>query len=128
MHFQFWFTAVCFVCVSNTFANAQEMNSCDTLKNFKAPKVEITKAVSVATASLPRHDMTCITSRDKATEEKRATSVEQQFGKVAPGLVQYTADVLFRDLWLRPDLAPRDVAGRGKIDRTLLTQPLYGKT
>jgi tannase/feruloyl esterase len=48
MHFQFWFTAVCFVCVSNTFANAQEMNSCDTLKNFKAPKVEITKAVSVA--------------------------------------------------------------------------------
>ncbi len=25
-----------------------------------------------------------------------------------PGLVQYTTDVLFRDLWLRPDLAPRD--------------------
>ena len=28
--------------------------------------------------------------------------------KVAPGLVQNTTDVLFRDLWLRPDLAPRD--------------------
>ncbi|MDB5841048.1 MAG: carboxymuconolactone decarboxylase family protein [Herminiimonas sp.] len=27
---------------------------------------------------------------------------------VAPGVVQYTTDVLFRDLWLRPDLAPRD--------------------
>lgn len=40
--------------------------------------------------------------------EKRAKNVEQQFGKVAPGLVQYTTDVLFRDLWLRPDLAPRD--------------------
>jgi 4-carboxymuconolactone decarboxylase len=26
----------------------------------------------------------------------------------APGVVQYTTDVLFRDLWLRPDLAPRD--------------------
>jgi 4-carboxymuconolactone decarboxylase len=24
------------------------------------------------------------------------------------GLVQYTTDVLFRDLWLRPDLSPRD--------------------
>ena len=45
---------------------------------------------------------------DKEAEEKRATSVEQQFGKVAPGAVQYTTDVLFRDLWLRPDLAPRD--------------------
>jgi len=27
---------------------------------------------------------------------------------VASGLVQYTTEVLFRDLWLRPDLAPRD--------------------
>ena len=45
---------------------------------------------------------------DKDAEEKRATAVGQQFGKVAPGLVQNTTDVLFRDLWLRPDLAPRD--------------------
>lgn len=45
---------------------------------------------------------------DKTAEDKRATSVEQQFGAFAPGLVQYTTDVLFRDLWLRPDLAPRD--------------------
>lgn len=44
---------------------------------------------------------------NKEAEEKRSTSVEQQFGKVAPGVVQYTNDVLFRDLWLRPDLAPR---------------------
>jgi len=41
-------------------------------------------------------------------EAKRAAGVEQQFGNVAPGIVQYTTDVLFRDLWLRPDLAPRD--------------------
>jgi 4-carboxymuconolactone decarboxylase len=27
---------------------------------------------------------------------------------VAPGIVQNTTEVLFRDLWLRPDLAPRD--------------------
>ncbi len=45
---------------------------------------------------------------DEAAEAQRATRVEQQFGTVAPGIVQYTTDVLFRDLWLRPDLAPRD--------------------
>jgi 4-carboxymuconolactone decarboxylase len=27
---------------------------------------------------------------------------------VVPGIVQYTTDLLFRDLWLRPALAPRD--------------------
>jgi 4-carboxymuconolactone decarboxylase len=26
----------------------------------------------------------------------------------SPGIVQYTTDVLFHGLWLRPDLAPRD--------------------
>src|SRR5215468_389898 len=45
---------------------------------------------------------------DQDSEEKRATAVGQQFGKAAPGIVQNTTDVLFRDLWLRPDLAPRD--------------------
>ena len=45
---------------------------------------------------------------DKEGEAKRAASVDQQFGDVAPGIVQYTTDFLFRDLWLRPDLAPRD--------------------
>ncbi len=45
---------------------------------------------------------------DRVAEDKRAAGVEQQFGNVAPGIVQYTTDVLFRDFWLRPDLAPRD--------------------
>lgn len=45
---------------------------------------------------------------DEAAEAQRATRVEQQFGAVAPGVVQYTTDVLFRDLWLRPGLEPRD--------------------
>jgi 4-carboxymuconolactone decarboxylase len=45
---------------------------------------------------------------DKDAENKRATTVEENFGKVAPGVVQYTTDALFRDLWLRPGLAPRD--------------------
>jgi 4-carboxymuconolactone decarboxylase len=45
---------------------------------------------------------------DKAAETQRAKTVEQNFGAVAPGVVQYTTDLLFRDLWLRPALAPRD--------------------
>ena len=45
---------------------------------------------------------------DEAAEAERAARVGQQFGAAFPGIVQYTTDVLFRDLWLRPDLAPRD--------------------
>jgi 4-carboxymuconolactone decarboxylase len=45
---------------------------------------------------------------DQATEAQRAANNEQNFGTVAPGVLQYTTDVLFRDLWLRPGLAPRD--------------------
>jgi 4-carboxymuconolactone decarboxylase len=45
---------------------------------------------------------------NEAAEAQRATRVGDQFGKMAPGVVQYTTDALFRDLWLRPDLAPRD--------------------
>src|SRR6266566_812893 len=45
---------------------------------------------------------------DEAAEVNRATLVQAQFGSFFPGVVQYTTDVLFRDLWLRPDLAPRD--------------------
>lgn len=45
---------------------------------------------------------------DEKAEAARARGVEENFGKVAPGVVQYTTDALFRDLWLRPGLAPRD--------------------
>jgi 4-carboxymuconolactone decarboxylase len=45
---------------------------------------------------------------NEAAEAQRAAGVQQNFGQVAPGVVQYTTDLLFRDLWLRPDLAPRD--------------------
>lgn len=45
---------------------------------------------------------------NEAAEAQRAERVGQQFGAVAPGIVHYTTDILFRDLWLRPDLAPRD--------------------
>src|SRR5438128_5486629 len=45
---------------------------------------------------------------DQAAEAQRASRVAEQFGAVAPGVVQNTTELLFRDLWLRPDLAPRD--------------------
>ena len=45
---------------------------------------------------------------DEAAEADRAARVSSQFGAAFPGVVQNTTDVLFRDLWLRPDLAPRD--------------------
>ena len=45
---------------------------------------------------------------NEAAEADRAKRVGEQFGSVFPGVVQYTTDVLFRDLWLRPGLAPRD--------------------
>ena len=45
---------------------------------------------------------------NEAAEADRAKRVGELFGTVFPGVVQYTTDVLFRDLWLRPGLAPRD--------------------
>jgi 4-carboxymuconolactone decarboxylase len=45
---------------------------------------------------------------NEAAEADRAKRVGDLFGAVFPGVTQYTTDVLFRDLWLRPALAPRD--------------------
>lgn len=45
---------------------------------------------------------------EEKAEAQRAHTVEMNFGTVAPGVVQYTTDLLFRDLWLRPALEPRD--------------------
>ena len=45
---------------------------------------------------------------DEASEKRRAVTVEQNFGAVSPGVVRYTTDPLFRHLWLRPALVPRD--------------------
>ena len=45
---------------------------------------------------------------NETAEADRAKRVGDLFGAVFPGVVQYTTDVLFRDLWLRPGLAPRD--------------------
>ena len=45
---------------------------------------------------------------DQAAEERRAAAVQESAGPISPGLVQFTGEVLFKNLWLRPGLAPRD--------------------
>jgi len=45
---------------------------------------------------------------DEVGETRRATMVQNVYGPISQGVVKYTADVLFRNLWLRSALAPRD--------------------
>nr|WP_262422025.1 carboxymuconolactone decarboxylase family protein [Klebsiella grimontii] len=41
-------------------------------------------------------------------EKQRSTTVEQNVGAISPGLVKFTTQPLFLDLWQRPGLKPRD--------------------
>lgn len=41
-------------------------------------------------------------------ETARQASVERILGSASPGLTKFTTAPLFHDVWLRPDLAPRD--------------------
>lgn len=68
---------------------------------------EVFEARNIGLDQLPSTTESQLT-RDEAAEAQRASRVGEQFGKIAPGLVQYTTDVLFRHLWLRPGLTPRD--------------------
>ena len=60
---------------------------------------------------------------DEAAEAQREAAIAQNFGAVSPGLIQFTTDVLFRNLWLRPGFTPRDrnlvtvstVVGTGQV-------------
>lgn len=45
---------------------------------------------------------------NEVAEADRARRVQESAGPVSPSLVKDTADLLFKDLWLRPGLAPRD--------------------
>ncbi|CAE6796284.1 hypothetical protein R69746_04968 [Paraburkholderia aspalathi] len=76
-----------------------------------------TAAVKVTNAVFERHGITVaqlppaavdLLPLDEAAEARRESTVQQNFGAVSPGVVQFTRDALFNDLWLRPGLAPRD--------------------
>lgn len=45
---------------------------------------------------------------DEGAEAQRQSNVQSQYGDVSQGVVDATEQLLFRDLWLRPALAPRD--------------------
>jgi 4-carboxymuconolactone decarboxylase len=66
---------------------------------FAARKIGTDQLPPVSPAFLPL---------DEAAEADRVARVGGQFGAAFPGIVANTTDFLFRDLWLRPDLAPRD--------------------
>ncbi len=71
------------------------------------PVGEVFKKRGIGTEQLPA-ETPSLMPLDEDVEAKRAANVAAQFATVAPGLVDYTTDYLFKDLWLRPDLAPRD--------------------
>jgi 4-carboxymuconolactone decarboxylase len=66
---------------------------------FASRKIGSGQLAAVAPALLPLNE---------AAEADRAKRVGDLFGGAFPGVTQYTTDVLFRNLWLRPGLAPRD--------------------
>jgi 4-carboxymuconolactone decarboxylase len=68
---------------------------------------DVFAAHHIGADQLPAASVTLLPLNEVA-EAQRAKNVSAQFGAEFPGVVQYTTDVLFRDLWLRPDLAPRD--------------------
>jgi 4-carboxymuconolactone decarboxylase len=68
---------------------------------------EIFAARHIGSDQLPSASVTPL-PLNQAAEAQRVTRVQEQFGAVSPGIVKNTTDMLFRDLWLRPDLAPRE--------------------
>jgi 4-carboxymuconolactone decarboxylase len=68
---------------------------------------DVFAAREIAADQLPEASPTLL-PLDEAAEAQRAPSVQQNVGPVSQGLVDYTGDLLFKDVWLRPDLAPRD--------------------
>jgi 4-carboxymuconolactone decarboxylase len=75
--------------------------------NAITPAKELFAARGVEVSQLPSA-MPELLPLDQETEATRAAAVEKTSGPASPGLVRDTTDVLFRDLWLRPDLKPRD--------------------
>jgi 4-carboxymuconolactone decarboxylase len=45
---------------------------------------------------------------DEARDAPRAATVRERMGASAPALTDYTNEILFRDVWQRADLSPRD--------------------
>jgi 4-carboxymuconolactone decarboxylase len=68
---------------------------------------DIFRARGIGTGDLPPAKENLLPLNEEA-ESQRVTQVSNSFARISPGLVQNTTDLLFRELWLRPALAPRD--------------------
>lgn len=72
------------------------------------PAVERVFAARVIPAdSLPGRDVELLSQNDEG-EAARVDAVAGLLGDAAPGLAEFTTEPLFSEIWLRPDLAPRD--------------------
>jgi 4-carboxymuconolactone decarboxylase len=96
---------------------ASEISEIITHLAFYSGWANATAAVKVTRAVFERRGITAaqippaavdFLPLDEAAEAQRESAVQQNFGAVSPGVVQFTRDALFNDLWLRPGLAPRD--------------------
>jgi 4-carboxymuconolactone decarboxylase len=61
----------------------------------------------IGTDLLPEASPALLPLNEEA-EARRASQVQANFGETSQGVVDNTTNLLFRDLWLRPALAPRD--------------------
>ncbi|MFE4057243.1 carboxymuconolactone decarboxylase family protein [Streptomyces sp. NPDC059096] len=80
------------------------------LQNAKAAVPAIAKvfaAHGIKVDQLPERNPELL-PQDQEAEQAREERVQEQYGSVSQGVVDDTDDVLFDDLWLRPDLKPRD--------------------
>jgi 4-carboxymuconolactone decarboxylase len=73
--------------------------------------VAVTQAIfaerGVSAEQLPEADPQLL-PLDEEAEAERERRVQESYGEVSEGVVDNTRDLLFRDLWLRPALKPRD--------------------
>jgi 4-carboxymuconolactone decarboxylase len=49
-----------------------------------------------------------MTQQTSPADSKEPSGAAKMFGDFAPGLVHFTDDVLFGEVWTRPELSPRD--------------------
>jgi 4-carboxymuconolactone decarboxylase len=76
--------------------------------NNAAPAVErVFAARGISTDSLPCREVDFL-SQDVEGEAARVAAVAGLLGDASPGLADFTTEPLFSEIWLRPDLAPRD--------------------
>lgn len=69
---------------------------------------EVFEQQGISADELPPADPEEMLPLDEQSEAQRQARVQELYGEVSQGVVDNTEMLLFRDLWLRPGLAPRD--------------------